>query len=668
MSKENWWINYPWRMVQTNLRETDMDNMDAKAFAKELSDYNATVVTLNAAGILASYNTELSYHKKSKFLTGDSLKNMVDECHSQGIKVIARCDFSKIPETVYKEHPEWAYIKGDGSVSNYNGFVQTCVNSEYQQKYIFEILEELFREHDFDGLFCNMSGAMVVDYDYNLLGPCHCDNCKRLFKESTGLDVPTSDNPRDPAVGKYNVFKGACVAKQKKILYNRVKAIKPGIAVNGVDYNRVECNQDMDRPVNIYQASTNARKLTGIDKDKVADAASTDFLGFRYRHSSISPELMEIRQWQNLANGAGTSLYIMGTLGNHKDRSGIKASKKVFDFYKKNENEYKNLRSAAEVLLVDKMLLARVDEEVSGFIRVLTECHIAFDEMKLGEVTPEILKSKKLVIMADTRFISDEAAAMFDEYVKNGGVLLATGQSGLNKANFMPRNEQALKSLGIGQITEKLTGLKSSIYEIQDSDKEILEFSSDAELGYIVPGEEVFAGEILDDSKTTTFLKLIPEQLYGPPEVCYPKEKSEIPGIYKTVYGNGMAVWVPWLAGSFFYQQGYDNTFEILKDIIINICGAKSLAPSLTPMCEITVMKGDGKLVLHLINTSGSFLNSFYKPVPLYDLELDIDKENLEGYEIYTLNGGEVTVKNGKLVLNKLDTYEAIIIKEKKEN
>ena len=34
----HWWEDYPWRMVQTNLREIDMENMDAKAYAKELAD------------------------------------------------------------------------------------------------------------------------------------------------------------------------------------------------------------------------------------------------------------------------------------------------------------------------------------------------------------------------------------------------------------------------------------------------------------------------------------------------------------------------------------------------------------------------------------------------------------------------------------------------------
>ena len=32
----HWWEKYPWRMVQTNLREIDMADIDAEAYADSL--------------------------------------------------------------------------------------------------------------------------------------------------------------------------------------------------------------------------------------------------------------------------------------------------------------------------------------------------------------------------------------------------------------------------------------------------------------------------------------------------------------------------------------------------------------------------------------------------------------------------------------------------------
>ena len=184
---KHWWQGYPWRMVQTNFREIDMADIDAETYASDLADFGATVVTLNAGGILASYESRLPYHMVSKYLTGSSLKEMVDACHAKGIRVIARMDFSKIPYAVYEQHPDWAFRTADGGIINQNGFVQTCQNSEYQQEKVMEILKELLTTHPFDGVYCNMSGFVATGYDGSIYGFCTCDRCKAGFKAAFNI-------------------------------------------------------------------------------------------------------------------------------------------------------------------------------------------------------------------------------------------------------------------------------------------------------------------------------------------------------------------------------------------------------------------------------------------------------------------------------------------------
>ena len=183
---KHWWEGYPWRMIQTNLRQIDMADINAKAYAKQLKGFGATVVTLNAAGIIASYQTNHPYQAQSEYLTGDSLRQIIDACHEEGIRVIARTDFSKVHYDLYEQHPEWAYRTAKGEIVNYNGDVHVCPNGEYQQKIMFEILEEVLTTHPFDGVFCNMSGFLVMDYSGNFHGPCHCDSCKKKYLEIYG--------------------------------------------------------------------------------------------------------------------------------------------------------------------------------------------------------------------------------------------------------------------------------------------------------------------------------------------------------------------------------------------------------------------------------------------------------------------------------------------------
>ena len=93
MSK--WLQEKGWRQIQTNLREIDMRDIDADVYVAQMKSFKASVAMINAAGIIASYPTELSNHFQSQFLTGDSLEKIIAACHAADIRVVARTDFSK---------------------------------------------------------------------------------------------------------------------------------------------------------------------------------------------------------------------------------------------------------------------------------------------------------------------------------------------------------------------------------------------------------------------------------------------------------------------------------------------------------------------------------------------------------------------------------------------
>ena len=106
---KKWWDGYPWRLIQTNLREIDMEDIEADVYVKELMEFKATVVMINTSGIIASYPTKLPFQYQSQYLKGDSLEKIIAACHAAGIKVLARTDFSKVRYPLYQQHPEWAY-------------------------------------------------------------------------------------------------------------------------------------------------------------------------------------------------------------------------------------------------------------------------------------------------------------------------------------------------------------------------------------------------------------------------------------------------------------------------------------------------------------------------------------------------------------------------------
>lgn len=664
MRRQNmhWWENYPWRMIQTNLREIDMEDIDAKKYVEDLKEFEATVVTLNAAGIIASYDTDLEYHKKSDYLHGDSLGTIVDECHKAGIKVIARMDFSKVRYEVYEKHPEWAYRRADGQIVNYNGDVHICPNSDYQQKYVLEILKEVLTRFPFDGVYFNMSGFLAVDYDGNYHGPCHCENCKRMFREKYGAEIPTKDDFNDPIYKKYTMFKSECTKTYKMNLRKTIHDISPEIAIDRMDYERTESGSEIGYKTWIYSAASNARKIIGPDHSHTVDSAVVDFLGARYRDTSSSPARLELCQWQNLANSGSTSYYIMGRLDTHKDVSCYEGMKKVFRFHKEHEDLYTGVTSAAEVVLLHKNMPARYDAETYGWIRALTESHVPFDELRQADFKNlEQLAGKKIIILSDTKVLDGAQAEILDKFAEEGGTVVATGDTGLYGRGFLPRETLSLKCMGVKRILEKRTKQMSSVFLVNEGEEEV--FPHCVAATYIPFGEELLMAEF--EEGTQKYLSLIPEHPFGPPERCYYTEVTNHPGVTVYSYGKGKGVYIPWMIGAFYYNEGVQNTLNIMQDVLYYLCGAAQIAPELTPMVEVCLGRKEGKTIVQLVNTSGCFSNSFFAPIPVCDIELRLP--GIGKAEMATAyNGGkaDVEVKEDVCIvrLDKLKEYEIIVI------
>jgi len=654
--EKHWWTNYPWRMVQTNLRQTDMADIDAEIFARDLADFGATVVTLNAGGILASYESKLPYHTVSSYLTGSSLKEIIDACHARGIRVIARMDFSKIPYAVYEQHPDWVFRTAGSGIVEQNGFVQTCQNSEYQQEKVMEILRELLTTHPFDGVYCNMSGFVATDYSGKVYGLCTCENCRKGFREAAGLEAPSKLDMKDPVTMRYMAFQSGSGKKLRAKMNAAIKTINPEIAVDKVDYLRTESHTDIGEPIWVYSASSNSRQALGPQRRQISDNASVDFMGFRYRESSVSSGVMELRQWQNLANSGGVSLYIMGRLDNHRDKSAFEGTRKVFQFHKAHEELLSGLKSAAEVLLVCKAQQSRSDPESYGWIRALTASHIPFDEVKTSGMAEAALEGKKAVILADAKDLTAQQAELLDEFARNGGIVLASGDSGVRG------NPRSLKCLGIEKILGKKSGLMSTVFTVMPEDAEALQRCTSAPV--IAPGPEITEAEYAWNTKK--YLHTEEEPRFGPPEVCYAEKKTDAPGLAVNPFHRGKGVFIPWSCGSFYHKEGYTNTLNFMQDVLFNLCEIPQIAPTLHPTVELALSQKENKKVVSLINASGYFGNSFFSPIPMHRLVVELPGCFASAE---ALNGGSVSLyqKDNKTIitLDVLKNFEMIVLEEK---
>jgi hypothetical protein len=468
------------------------------------------------------------------------------------------------------------------------------------------------------------------------------------------MDIPQKYQAGDPVSEAYSRFQRAVSAAQKARITQLIHSINPEIAYCSVDYIRQESNTEYGRglPHWQYSASSNARAMRGMGAE--ATGASTDMMGFYYRHVSVSPALQELRLWQTLANFSGIDYYMMGRPDTREDRSVYERVSKVFAFAKAHENVLYGVNSCAEVLLV-KDSYAIPNPEERGWIRVLTESHIPFDEVLLAGLTRRDLSQYTLILLPDKAHISPSSEEALNAFVSRGGLLLVSGRIG----------KKPLACLGIKEARPMMDTVLGSMLKVRPEDRSVFTDFHDRSLIPIGKSFSIINGK----EGVEKYLVYLSPQRFGPPELCYPTEPpTDHPGVTAFPFGEGKGVSIPWFPGISYYQEGYDNWFLFMHNLLVNLCGLPTLGNnSLSPMVEVTHGRKDDFEVIHLVNGTGHFGTSFFDPPILIDqvVELPWDGAPVSCEGLVAPESLHYVIADDKLHLHLdgLGFYECIIIK-----
>ncbi|MEZ4619603.1 MAG: beta-galactosidase trimerization domain-containing protein [Caldilineaceae bacterium] len=288
----------------------------------------------------------------------------------------------------------------------------------------------------------------------------------------------------------------------------------------------------------------------------------------------------------------------------------------MFHYHAANADSYRGLTSKANVGVLHGPL-GNI-QEFRGWFRFLTEAHFLFDTL-MEDTALELSWDKyTAIILPDYQPLSDALAARLDAFADAGGVVIASGRSGLRNEHFDPRPEPVLRCLGIDTIKRVRTDTRSCYLKV--TDKGSFPRLTDIDLLYL-DGPYVYADYA---AAATQHLNLIPPHWFGPPERCYYTQVTDHPGYVVHPHGAGQGIYVPWLPGALFHRQGYLNTSEFAADLLQHVAGIAPADGALSPMVEVTHFAGVGFDLVHLVNTSGHFGVSFYAPVPMSDVVVTV--------------------------------------------
>ncbi|MCH1948078.1 hypothetical protein MCJ35_02545 [Enterocloster sp. OA13] len=648
-----WWMEHRFRMIQNNLRDIDAD-LDIDMEIKKLKEFGADVVQIGCGGISAFSPSGLDCQVPSPYLKNDMFGTLVERCHDNGIKVIARFDVSKVHESLGDIHPEWLSRRADGSAICFNDTVAACINGGYQQVEALEIIKEILGKYPVDGIFFNMFGYQTRDYDNRYVGICQCENCKRRFLGMYGEMLPTEENEDDPIYRRYREFKEYTVRDILEKIRRTIDSVNPEIALSTysghcVDIVRTESNSALDRPYPfwIYSASDNTASVEGTFPGKVSSNCAINAVDIPYRFMGVSPFLNQIRLYQNMANGSNLDWCIIGAFEDYPDRKNYDGVKEVFRFQKRYQAYFDNLRSDAGVLLVqpNPPYETQFSSEYRGVFRMLKEAHIQFDViMQDGlDMAAEHLEQYKLIILPG---IEDVDSRNFAQALKSSdAVILATGCS-------FRHNGTLLKELFGQALAEKVEPVRGSYILTQPKDM----FQSFQEQDWIYMDREFYRMQ----GEGNAILPYVSAAMYGPPERCFGHEVTEIPG--GTIYKE-KNIYLPWQPGTLYYQHGYEAFKDIILDIIRNMgCLEDDFIVTAHKSLEVFYGPcGKGQYLLQMINLSGFNGTTVWEPI---SQQAGFGWTGRIPDRIWELGQEGAVLQEGtdKLVISSIGTYRAYLI------
>ena len=675
-SQSFWWKRNNLRVIQMNLPDYEAATLNADSVVADLTHYSANTLLINAGGIMAFYPTKLDFHYTNPYMKSGVLGDIVKKCHENKIRVIVRFDFSRVHESIYQAHPDWCYLSPKGErIINTDMYV-VSINAPYVQDKAFKIMEEVMDMFPIDGIFLNMPGYQVRNpYENQYHGIDQNEYDRQAFsKFSGGWPLPKEENKADTLFQKYLEFKKVTVEQWSEKLHKIVKAKNPQIAIctysdKFVDIIRHESQSMTTLPYWPYTASDNVSNAVNSFPDHIISNASIQQISFQSRYNAVEPPEARIRLFENIANGSGLDLSMMGDMRGYEDERNYPVFKEVYDFHKKNEIYFGKYKSIAKVAVIAPGAWPSGDamQEYRGIQLMLREAHIPFDIIEDGQIGNLLTKIKnyKLILLPEITYLKPQSIKILQDANRKGTHLIAT-----NRAFF--DSPESLK---------EIFGVK------------IIEKDNDGAGNYLVPNNRKifkhFAGQsmlfwkfnlgIYDMSGADErYLPIMAKGRPGPPEIIGGHNPTGNFGLSIKKNAAGQAAILPINIGKLYYIHGYQEHKQIILDLVDYLypqvsrqivtnapARVETLLTDYAKNTENNKSVSDG-YILHLTNLTGVSGTTYFEPLPVYSLKFKIPLPQKPA-KIFSLTDGKnlkFTWDEGfiSFVLPQLHSYQSIVM------
>jgi hypothetical protein len=581
----------PWqqsirRVGQTNMTEHDPAVMNIEEWADFWHSADVDIVFVSVTGILAFYPSKVKFHRPGKYLNGrDFFGECVAAAKKRNMRVVARMSPDLNWGDALAAHPEWAMRHRDGSVQ-FSGqdprLFKTCMFSTYMDDYMPAIMREVNSLYDVDCLYTNAWPPIGG------LPDCHCAICRKL---------PAAGTP-----AYWRVFNDRVMELWQK--YDGIaKEKRPENFYFGNLGGNVRGGPNLDRLGKIaawFQADNQGRSygydavwgctlqgrvcnavLDGKFAANVTGAYSTS--SPEWRNSSKTPD--ETIMWLNetLAGGMVPYYHFVGAEdGLGEDRRWQKIGSDYFRWTAKHDAHFRTRRSIANIGVVigqSTQLLYRgpattrshayMRETTEGIYDALLQGRFAFDFVHEDRLDPEHLSKYRALLLPNIAMLSDRQCRQIRDYVRSGGSIMASFETGLYDENLQPRADFGFADVfGIHKAGDAIGTNGNAYYariEQPDATQQhpILEGFTNTNW---LPGAQ---NRIPLKPVPNPLLTVVPGFVSYPPELAYPPiSHTDHPAVVLNESGTSRLAYFPGDIERTYWLTGHGDLLRLLHNTI----------------------------------------------------------------------------------------------------
>jgi hypothetical protein len=635
VSDQSDWYQRPMRWAQLAFVEDDPGNYDLSFWLDYFRNVHADAACLSAGGVVAFYPTQIPLHYRSKWLGNmDTFGDIVTGCRKLDMNVIARTDAHACHQDMYDAHPDWIAVDEHGNKRRHPSdpeYWVTCALGPYNFEFMTSVHQEIMRRYMVDGIFTNRwSGS----------GMCYCEHCAKSFRGFSGLDLPRTDDPQNPARRQYILWNQATLFSLWRLWDQKIKEINPhasyianagGGALSPLDMKTIgelaptlfadrQGRSGLMAPWangkngKEYRATMGQKAIGGIFSVGIEDK-------YRWKDSVQSGD--EIRIW--VADGIAQGLRPWFTKFNAKviDPRWLPVVEEIYQWHYANEQYLRNERPLARVGLVYSQQTASfyggkkaqdlVEGAALGFYQALIEARIPFEMVHDRLLDREHVDQFRTLIFPNIAALSTLQCQQIREFAERGGSIIATYETSLYDEWGVRREDFGLASLFGASFTGSVQGPMLNSYLLVEKNPDTGQYHpilTGLEGATRIINATNQVGVNTQRSSAYSPLQIVPTYPDLPMEEVFPRPiKVHSPGVFLSESGKSRVVYFPGDLDRTFWDVLDVDHAKLLRNAVIWATNESAPVSVKGPgMLDVSVWSQRSSMTVHLVNLTNPMM------------------------------------------------------------